>query len=177
MEGLGINLPLFVAQVINFVILLTLLYFIAYKPIIKMLDQRSDKIKEGMEQAEAIQQQLAHTNNEIKTQLDNSQKQAEAIIYQATKIGEQAKEDAKAEARREAEAMINKAKVEIEHEREKNIDELRKEFVDIAISAAEKVIKGTLDKEKHRQIIEDIIQETTTFQTEDNTPPADKKVS
>ncbi len=163
MEGLGINLPLFVAQVMNFVILLVLLYFIAYKPIIKMLDQRSAKIKEGMEQAESIHQQLAHTNEEIKTQLDKSQRQGEAIIAQATKIGECAKEDAKAEACREAEAINNKAKVEIEREREKSIDELRKEFVDIAITAAEKVIKETLDKEKHRQLIEDIIQETTTF--------------
>jgi len=161
MEGLGLNLPLFVAQVINFIILLVLLYFIAYKPIIKMLDQRSDKIKKGMKQAEAIQQQLAHTNEEIKTQLAKSKMEGEAIISQATKIGEQAKEDAKAEARCEAESLINKAKEEIEREHEKSIDELRKEFVDIAISAAEKVIKGTLDKEKHRQLIEDIIQETT----------------
>ena len=163
MEGLGLNLPLFVAQVVNFVILLVLLYFVAYKPIIKMLDQRSDKIKEGMEQAESIHQQLAHTEDEIKTQLDKSHKEGEAIIAQATKIGEQAKEDAKAEARREAEAIIDKARLEIERERESSIDELRKEFVDIAISAAEKVIKETLDKEKHRQLIEDIIQETTTF--------------
>ncbi len=161
MEGLGINLPTLLAQIVNFVILLVLLYFAAYKPIIRMLDQRAAKIKESMEQAEAIRQQAAQTEAEIKTRLETARKEGQAIITQATQIGERLKEEARKEARKEAEALITKARIEIQRERDEAINELRREFVDIAITAAEKVIKETLDKEKHRRLIEEVLNEST----------------
>lgn len=169
MEGLGINLPLLVAQIINFGILVLLLYFIAYKPIIKMLDQRSAKIKDSMEQAEAIKQKTVQVEQEIKSQLEEARKESEGIITQATHIGDKLKEEAKKGALQECESLINRAKVEIERKREEAIGELRKEFVDIAIRAAEKVIKETLDKEKHRRIIEDVMEESATLKGSSNT--------
>jgi len=163
LEGLGINLPTLLAQLINFIILLLLLYFAAYKPIIRMLDQRSAKIKESMEQAEAIRQKTAQTEEEIKAQLEAARKEGQAIIAQATQIGDRLKEEAKKEARQEAEFLITKARTEIERERDEIVDELRKEFVDVAVTAAEKVLKETLDKERHRRIIEEVLKESSTF--------------
>lgn len=163
MEGLGINLPVLLAQLINFFILLVLLYFAAYKPIIRMLDQRSAKIKEGMEQAEAIRQKTAQTEEEVRAQLEAARKEGQAVIAQATQIGDRLKEEAKKEARQEAESIINKARTEIERERNKIVDELRKEFVDVVVTAAEKVLRETLDKEKHRRVIEEVLKESSTF--------------
>ena len=57
MEGLGIHLSSLIAQVFNFGLLLLLLYMFAYKPVIKMLDQRAAKIKESVDQTEQIKQQ------------------------------------------------------------------------------------------------------------------------
>lgn len=163
MEGLGISLPTLLAQLINFIILLLLLYFAAYKPIIRMLDQRSNKIKESMEQAEAIHKKTAETEEEVKAQLEVGRKEAQAIVAQATQIGDRLKEEAKKEARQEAESLIAKARAEIDRERDEVVDELRKEFVDIAVTAAGKVIKETLDKEKHRRAIEEVLEESPTF--------------
>lgn len=163
MEGLGINLPILLAQVINFAILLILLYFAAYKPIIRMLDQRSAKIKESMEQTELIRQQAARTEEEVRVQLEAARKEGQNIIAQAIQIGDRLKEEAKKEARQEAESLIAKARTEIRRERDEAIDELRKEFVDVAVTAAEKVIKETLDKEKHRHLIEEVLKESTAF--------------
>ena len=163
MEGLGINLPTLLAQLINFIILLLLLYFAAYKPIIRMLDQRSTKIKESVEQAEAIRKKTAETEEEVKAQLETGRKEAQAIVAQATQIGDRLKEEARKEAREEAKSLIAKARAEIERERDEVVDELRKEFVDIAVTAAGKVIKETLDKEKHRRTIEEVLEESPTF--------------
>lgn len=163
MEGLGINLPTLLAQLINFAILLVLLYFAAYKPILRMLDQRSAKIKESMEQAEAIRQQAAQTEEEVRNKLEEARKEGQSLIAQATQIGDRLKEEARKEARQEAESLIAKARTEIERERNEIIDGLRKEFVDIAVIAAGKVIKETLDKEKHRRIIEEVLEESPTF--------------
>ena len=60
MEGLGINLPTLIAQIVSFVILFGLLSLVAYKPLMKILDERSNKVKESMEQAEYVKEQAAH---------------------------------------------------------------------------------------------------------------------
>jgi len=164
MEGIGINLPLLIAFVINFIILFALLSVFAYKPITKMLEQRQAKIRESMEQAEKIRQDTARSEEEIKAHLEQARKDGQSVIAQATQIGERLKEEAKQGARQEAESLITRARSEIQRERDKSIEELRAEFADIAILAAEKVIKETLDKKKHRKIIDEVLKESTTFE-------------
>jgi F-type H+-transporting ATPase subunit b len=163
MEGIGINLPLLVAFLVNFIILFTLLGVFLYKPVLKMLDERQTKIKESMEQAEKIRQETAHSEEEIKAHLEKARKEGQAVIAQATQIGERIKEEAKDGARQEAESLIAKARTEIKLERDKTVDDLRAEFADIAILAAEKVIKETVDKKKHRKLIDEVLKESATF--------------
>ena len=100
--NIGINIPLFVAFLINFIILLVLLGVFGYKPILKMLDERQAKIKESMELAEEIKLQSARTEEEVKAQLETARKEGQQIIAQATQIGERLKNEAKEEARQEA---------------------------------------------------------------------------
>jgi F-type H+-transporting ATPase subunit b len=161
MESLGINLGSLVAFIINFLILLVLLIFVAYKPIVRMLDQRSAKIKEGMDEAERIKQESARAEETVKAQIEAGRKEGQAIVAQASQMAERVKEEARAEARREAEALIAKARVEIERERQEGFDQLRREFVDLAILAAEKVINQSLDKKAHQQLIEGVLEEGT----------------
>jgi F-type H+-transporting ATPase subunit b len=159
MEGIGINLPLLIAFVVNFLLLFGLLGIFLYKPVLKVLDERAVKIKDSMEQAEKIKVQLEKTESEIKQQLEIARKEGQKIIAQAEQIGERLKTEAKDEARREAESYITKAHAEIQHQRDKDIEELRAQFATIAISAAEKVINQSLDKEKHRKLLGEVLEE------------------
>ena len=163
MEGLGINLPLLIAFVINFVILFGLLTLVLYKPVLKVLDERQAKIKESIAQAEQIREQTTRSEEQIKTHLETARKEGQAIIAQATQIGERVKEEAKEGARKEAESLIAKAQAEIKQERDKTVDELRQEFASIAILAAEKVINESLDKQKHRKLIDEVLKDSSTF--------------
>lgn len=161
MEKLGINLPSLIAFIINFVILLALLIVVAYKPIVRMLDERSAKIRESMDQAERIKQESARAEETIKAQLEVGRKEGQAIVAQASQIGERLKEEARAEARQQAESLIAKARLEIERERQEGFDQLRQEFADLAILAAEKVINQSLDKKAHQRLIEEVLEEGT----------------
>ncbi|MBM3153776.1 MAG: F0F1 ATP synthase subunit B [Chloroflexi bacterium] len=163
MEGLGINLPLLIAFVVNFLILFGLLTLVLYRPVLRVLDERQAKIKESIEQAERIKEQTARSEEEIKAHLETARKEGQTVIAQATQIGERLKEEAKEKARQEAETILAKAQTEIRQERDKIIDDLRKEFVDIAILAAEKVTRETLDKGKHRKLIDEVLKESATF--------------
>ena len=160
---IGINMPLLVAFVINFAILFALLGVFLYKPVLKKLDERSNRVKEGMERAEATKEEYARAEKEVKTLISKGREEGQSLISQATQIGERLKEEARGEAREEAQAIMDKTRAELEEERDKAIADLRREFVDISIMAAEKVINEALDKERHRRLIEETLEESATF--------------
>ena len=163
MEGLGISLPMLLAQIVNFLILLGLLYLVAYKPIMRMLDERSRKIKESMEQTEFIKEQAARAEEEFEKRIEAAAKEGQEVVARAAKTGEELRQKAQQQAKQEGEALINRARTEIQRERDGAIDELRKEFADLTILAAEKVIDRSLDKKAHRQLIDKVLEESTTL--------------
>lgn len=163
MEGLGINLPTLIAQIVNFLILLGLLYLVAYKPIMRMLDERSRRVKESMEQTELIKQQAERAEEEVKKQIEAASREGQEIIARAVRSGEDVRQNAQQEARQDAESLIARAQVEIQRERDEAIGELRKEFADLTILAAGKVIDRSLDKEAHRHLIDKVLKESTTL--------------
>ena len=160
---IGINIPQLITFVISFVILFALLGIFLYKPVLRMLDERSKRIKESMERAEATKEEYARAQVEVQKQISLAREEGQSLINQATQTGERLKEEAKQGAREEAQAIIDRTRAELEEERDKAIDDLRREFVDISILAAEKVIKETLDKERHRRLIEGALEESDTF--------------
>jgi len=161
---LGVNWHGLLSQVINFGILLALLMVFAYKPITRMLDERSRRIKESMEQVENIKQDTERVEQEVQRQIEEARKEGQNIVAQAAQIGERVKEESKQGARQEAEALIARARGEINVERNEAIAQLRKEFVDVAILAAEKVINKSLDKKSHKQLIEEVLDESTSLE-------------
>ena len=163
MEGLGINLPTLLAQIINFGILLGLLYLVAYKPIMRMLDERSRRVKESMEQTDLIKQQAERAEEEVKKQIEAAGKEGMEIIARAMHTGEEMRQKAQQEAKQNAESLVVRARVEIQRERDGAIDELRREFADLTIMAAEKVIEKSLDKQTHRQLIDKVLKESTAL--------------
>lgn len=162
---LGINLPLLIAQLVNFALLFTLIYMFGYKRILAMMDERSRRVKEGLDKAEDIKRQAAQAEQTFKAQMDAARKESQTIIGQASQMGERLKEEARQEAKKEAELLITRARGEIGRERDETLDKLRREFADIAILAAEKVIQERLDKEAHRKAIDRVLQESSSFKT------------
>ena len=167
MEGLaslGLSLPTLIAQIVNFVILFGLLYLVAYKPVMRMLDERSRKIKESAEQAEAMKEQVASAGEEIKKQFEAAGKEGREAIARAVQTGEELKQKATQDAKQAAEVLLTRARTDIQQERDAAVNELRREFADLTILAAEKVIDRSLDKEAHRQLIEKVLEESSALE-------------
>ena len=162
-SSLGINLPLLVAFLINFAVLFILLKIFLYKPILKMLDERAKKTQESMELAEATKKEYEQAKAEVQRQIEKGRQEAQALITQATQVGERLKGESREEAAKQAQTIIDRTRAELATERDQLVGRLRKEFVDISIAAAEKVIKETLDKEKHKKLIEETLQQSATL--------------
>jgi F-type H+-transporting ATPase subunit b len=161
--SLGINLPLLVVFIVNFIILFVLLRLFLFKPVLKMLDERTKRTKDAMELAEVTKKEFEQAKVEVQKQIEKGRQEAQAIIAQAMQVGERLKEESRQEATKQAQVIVDRTRAELEAERDKIVGDLRREFVDIAIAAAEKVIKETLDKEKHRKLIEETLRESVTF--------------
>jgi F-type H+-transporting ATPase subunit b len=163
---LGINWPVFITQVVTFIILLVILRVVAYKPIMRMLDERSKRIRESMDQAEELKEQSARAGEEVKKRLEEASREGQERIARAVKAGEDVKLRAQTDARQEAETLLNRARAEIQRERDDAIAGVRREFADLTVLAAGKVIEKSLDKEEHRELIEKVLEESSTGQKE-----------
>jgi F-type H+-transporting ATPase subunit b len=164
LEKIGINLGFLISQIVNFTLLAVLLYFVAYKPILRMLDERSVRIKKGLQDAEAASQRAAQMEQEFERSLAEARREGQEIIAQSTRMSEKTRQDILEKAREEASAQIDKAKEEIARERDRAMAELRQQVADLSLTISRKVIGDSLDEQKQRQLIAAFLQETEELQ-------------
>ncbi len=139
--SLGFNLPALVAQLINFLLLLIIFRLLLYKPLLNVLDERKKRIEEGIEASDEAKRRLAPTEEETAAVLDNARQEGQALIAQAQQAANRLREEETQRARHEAEQLIERARSEIQLERDAAIADLRREFADLAVLAAERVIR------------------------------------
>lgn len=157
LQALGINLPSLLWHAVNFLLLVALLTKFLYQPVVRMLDDRAARVKESIERAESIKEQLIHTGEETKRQLEAARKEAQAIVDQANQMAQAVKAQAKQEAQSEADKIVAKAHAQLEQERELAVTELRREMADLVIAAATKVIGQSLDEKAQHRLVEEFI--------------------
>lgn len=158
---IGINLPVLIAQTVNFIVLLIILRLVVYKPVLQMLDQRRQRIQEGLQAAERGRERAEEANREAQAQVEAARREGQQIVAQAQQVAQRLQEEARQEAQRQQEAMLARARGEIQLERDAAIAQLRREFADLTIAAAEKVIGQALDRAAHRRLIEEALAEST----------------
>ncbi|MEO8539556.1 MAG: F0F1 ATP synthase subunit B [bacterium] len=159
-EALGLNLPQLIAQLVNFFLLLFILRMVAYKPILKMLDERKQKIAEGLNAAEIARAEASSAQANIQAQLDTARKDGQEIVANAQNIATRIQADAREQSAKDREASIERARQEIQQERDRAIADLRTEFADITVRAAEKVINQSLDRQAHQRVIDETLAES-----------------
>ena len=158
MDALGISIPGIVWQITSFLILFGILYALLYKPIIRMLDERSAKIREGLESAERAREEAAASREDMQRQLDEARTEGQAMIAQAREVADRFREEELAKARTEIAAERARAEADIKRERDSAVQELRQEFAGLAISAAERVAKRSLDESAHKDLIDEFLE-------------------
>jgi F-type H+-transporting ATPase subunit b len=159
--ALGINLPGVLAQIINFGILLVILRLVLYKPIMRMLDERAGRIRESLETAERIKEREAETARLAEERLEEARREGQSLIGQAQQISARIQDEARQQAQKEGESLLERARSEIQLERDGAIARLRAEFADLTISAAERVIGQSLDRRAHQRLIDEVLAESS----------------
>lgn len=154
----GIDWKLFLSQLANFVLILVVLNFFIYKPLLKILNEREKKIKKGIEDATraTTELQMARQTSEkaildAKVQANQiiatSQKESEKIILEGTKIQQE-----------KVKQIIQEAKNAIQKEKEKMMHDLKSEVAELVIVTTEKFIDDNLSKDKKEEITKKLIK-------------------
>jgi F-type H+-transporting ATPase subunit b len=159
-DALGINLPQLIAQIVNFAILLIVLRLVLYKPILRMLDDRKRRIAEGLNAAEIARAEAAQAQANIEAQLDQARKEGQEVVANAQQIAARIQADAREQTTRDREAALERARTEINLERDRAIAELRGEFAELTVTAAERVINQSLDRPGHSRVIGEVLSES-----------------
>ncbi len=158
---LGINVPVLIGQVLSFTFLIVMLKLLVYGPVLKMLDERRERIREGLSAADRGREQAVEAERTAQEQIEAARREGQQIVAQAQQIGQRLQEEARQQAQQQQEVMLERARSEIALERDNAISELRREFADLTITAAEKVIGQSLDRTAHQRLIEQALAEST----------------
>ncbi|MEX0763100.1 MAG: F0F1 ATP synthase subunit B [Dehalococcoidia bacterium] len=159
MGDLGINLSGLLTQLASFLILFTILYLLLYKPIIRMLDQRSDRIKESLEAANRAREEAASSAEQVEREMINARQEGQKLIAEAREAAGRFREQEESRAQAQVEEMLNRARAAIERERDSAIEEVRQQFATLAITAAERVVERSLDAKAHAELIDRVLAE------------------
>ena len=162
MDALGINLPGLITQIISFGILFFILSKLLYKPLVSLMDQRAEKIREGLEASDMAREQAARSEEAIQQQLGEARVEGQKLVSEARETADKFREEEMVRVRDDIELERVRAEANIQRERDAAIEDLRREFAGLAISAAEKVVRPSLDEEGHKELIESVLEESTS---------------
>ena len=157
----GVRGDLFAAQLVNFLLVLLVLWRFAYRPIMRMLDERETKIAESVKNAEAIEKRLRDAEAEHAKVVGAARVEAQAIIEKAIADTEVRKNEMVEAAKREVERVIQRGKQQLDEERVAMLVTARKDLVDIAVKAAAKILTEGLTEKKSQSMAEEMVRKLT----------------
>lgn len=143
----------FFAQILNFIILLFILAKFAYKPLMKVLDARRERVTNDLETAEKTRTEAEALKNQYSRQLSEARSEATAIVEKANKVGQKVHDDFVAQAQAEKEQLIVSAKQTIENEKQQALTEVRSQVITLATEIAGKVVDQKLNSEADQALV------------------------
>ncbi len=155
MEKLGISLGYLLFQIFNFTIMCVLLYAWAYKPILRMLDNRKKKIAQGLEDARIASEARANAEQEAGKIVAEAQNRANQLMRETTDRSEAAAREIRATAEAEAAKEREVALAEVQMERDHMLSDLRSQIAALAIAAAQKLVGEALDEKRQHALIDE----------------------
>jgi F-type H+-transporting ATPase subunit b len=152
---LGINLTFLISQIVNFIVLLLVLRAWAWKPIRRMLEQRRERIAQGLEDARVAAEARANAEKEAQTILGRAQAEANQKVRESADRAEQVAREIRAAAEKDVAGLRETAAGEAEQARTAALGELRGQVAALAIAAAQKLIGESLDEKRQRHLVEE----------------------
>lgn len=142
-----------------FLLLLFILGKTAWKPLLRVLEQRERRIQETLDEAKRQREEAERLLEEQRKLLGQAHERAQEVVAQGRKAAEQLKGEFLEEGRREQQEMIERARGEIAGEQDRALEALRREAVDLSLAAAAKLLRKEVDSAENRRLVEEFLKE------------------
>ncbi|MDC4204011.1 MAG: F0F1 ATP synthase subunit B [Candidatus Manganitrophus sp.] len=160
---MDIQIQQVLTQIVGFLLLLWLLRKFAWGPLLGVLDERRTRIASELEEIRKGKESLAQIKTEYDTKLSEIENQARLRIQEAVVEGQRMAREMAEGAREEAHQILEKAKEDIQREMAKAKAQLRDEIATIAVSAAGKIVRQEMNKQKDKELVLQYIDELKGF--------------
>lgn len=157
--GLEINLFWVLVSSFNFLFFLALLYRFGMGPIQRMLDERRQRVEQGLRDADAARQERDQAALDRLSTLTEARHEANDILQRAQKLANETRERELAAVQSELQRMREEAVAEIEREKQRALAEVRGEVADLALRAAGRVLGETMTGEREQRLVEQFLAE------------------
>jgi len=157
-HNLGIEWKVLLAQIVNFAVLLFILKKFAYKPILKALNDRRERIEEAIARSKSVDKRMAEIETLKENILDEARRESGVIIKKAEESAERVKESILKEAHSTSEKLLIDTERKIQAEREKIFQQAKKEIADLVYAAVEKSIGDIAGSELKTKMVEDAMK-------------------
>lgn len=154
---LGINLKIFLAQLLNFAIVLLVLWKWAYKPIVKLLEERQEKIEHGVKQADDVEKRVQDLERERHEVMATAKSDAAKVLEDVRVTADERKKELLAKAKEEVKGVVAQGKAQLEAQKVQMIQEAREEIAAIAVEAARKILADGVDEKKATKLAEGVV--------------------
>lgn len=158
-KALDLNLGIIITQIIGFILALWILKAFAWKPLLKMLDDRRNKISGDIGAAEQIKLDAGKLLDEYRARLRDIDNEARTRIQEAVTDGSRIAAEIKEQARDESRQILARSREELARDVAKARVELRNDVVDMAVKAAEKIISARLNEAEQKRLLDDFLKE------------------
>lgn len=160
LKDFGVEPIMLLAQMVNFAILLFILKRFLYKPILKVLEERKNKIATSMKQSEQIQKKFEELDVKQQEILDNARNESAQIIDAAKSEAKTLANQIQIEASNQTQLSLKRAQETLALEKQKMISEAKKEIVSVVTSATQKVIGKMMTKKDNDRLVTEAVNET-----------------
>lgn len=154
-----INPGLMVWTVITFVLLAIVLSKYAWKPLLQALNEREGTIRDSLDQAEKARSEAAALLKQNEKNLARAEEEYQKIIREGKSLAEKLKDEIVVKAQQQAQRQLQQAKDEIQRDIDAAKQQLRNEVADLAIQAAGKILDDTLDAQKHKKVVDNVLNQ------------------
>lgn len=158
MEALGINFNLFLAQVINFGVVVGALFYLLYKPVLKMLRDRTERIEQSLRETDQVQEQLNTAKRDYDAEIARARQEAASILAQAQERAKAQEADIVAQARQDAERIRNEAREQAQQERDQMLREVKDQVAGLVTLTASRVLQAELAAQGHDRLINESLE-------------------
>ncbi len=165
---LAIHSGLIIWTILIFVILLILLRVVAWKPIVGGLEERTKKIKDSLEKAEAAQKAAENARMEYEAMMAKASKEAQELMARSRKDAEVMRDKTIAEAQTSADQILLRTKREIDLARQKALEEIKQTAAEMSISIAGRLIGKSLAAREHQDLIRQALNDMQSLSGEPN---------